>query len=92
MLKLAPKNPKALFRRGQARVGLDKLIDAQKGMLNPVDRIYYLNECSTDFDEALLLEPANKTVADALADVGAKIQAKKAKVRTYPQSRSESQR
>jgi hypothetical protein len=32
VLNLSPNNVKALFRRGQARVGMGKLLEAQKGM------------------------------------------------------------
>lgn len=32
VLTLKPKHPKALFRRGQARVGLEHFLDAKKGI------------------------------------------------------------
>jgi RNA polymerase II-associated protein 3 len=57
-------NVKALFRRGQAMVGLDRLSDAQKG--EHLIWLLFFSDGLVDFQEVLKLDPKNQAVKDEL--------------------------
>ena len=69
VITLEPGNVKALFRRGQARVGLDSLIDAQKGILHPSLIYKAFFDHGADFKEAHRLEPTNDSVSQELKKI-----------------------
>lgn len=70
VIALEPGNVKALFRRGQARVGLDRLIDAQKGTHLCFPVLLRLDlPMVTDYNEAHRLEPANDSVKQELKKI-----------------------
>ncbi|KAF9265179.1 hypothetical protein L218DRAFT_160232 [Marasmius fiardii PR-910] len=72
VLSLNPSNVKALFRRGQARVGLQMLTDAQNGAQTSFLGVFFSSAQSMfsthmiDFDAALRIEPNNQAVKDEL--------------------------
>jgi hypothetical protein len=64
---LDASNVKALFRRGQAMVGLNRLSDAQKGE-SSVSLVlwFFFPDGLVDFQEVLKLDPKNQAVKDEL--------------------------
>ena len=73
VLALDPRNIKALFRRGQARVGLQKLVDARDGASPPSHAHVRPNIRSqrydADFRHAMQLDPGNSAAKAELGKV-----------------------
>ena len=83
-IELDGRNVKGWFRRGQARVGLNRLEDAQKGARDGQQYSYTLTRASVDFERVLQLEPKNdaaqqeiRKVAQAVQDRNARLHSKK---------------
>ncbi|THH14016.1 hypothetical protein EW146_g6278 [Bondarzewia mesenterica] len=68
VLSLSPKNVKALFRRAQARIELQKLAEARQGEFAPTtSRPNHRTKSPPDLHNALKLEPTNNAVKTELA-------------------------
>jgi len=87
VLSLNPGNVKALFRRGQARMGTDtseKLQEAQKGVWYGNGFVKAVHAYfPSDFQEALRLEPKNDSARAELEKVQGLLKSKKSRVRPF---------